>query len=90
MLTIIIEVILGVFISNLKAENYPYLFCFVKGVLIGFLGFILAIIYNFIKDNYLMPLNNLILFFFATQVIGIVVAVFFVVIEYLFPDKKDE
>ena len=90
MLTLIIESFLGAFISNLKAKEHPYLFCFMKGCLLGFLGFILAIIYNYFKDDYLMSFGDLILFFIATQTIGIIVSVFFLLIEYVFPDKKDD
>lgn len=90
MLTIIIEVFLGTFISNLKAENHPYLFCFIKGCLLGMTGFFLAVIYNYFKDGYLMPFNDLMFFFLITQVIGVGVSVILLLIEYLFPDKKDE
>ena len=90
MLNLIIEALLGAFISNLKAKDHPYLFCFIKGCLIGLIGFTLAISYNYFKDDYLMSFRDLILFFIATQVIGIIVSVLFLLIEYFFPDKKDE
>ena len=81
---------LGTFISNLKADNHPYLFCFIKGVLLGLTGFFLAVIYNYFNDDYIMPFNDLMFFFLITQTIGIVVSVIFLIIEYLFPDKKNE
>ena len=62
MLTLIFEVLLGTFISNLKAKEHQYLFCFIKGCLLGFLGFVLASSYNYFKDDYLMSFGDLILF----------------------------
>lgn len=90
MFTIIIEVVLGQFISSLKAENHPYLFCFIKGCLLGLVGFFLAVSYNYFNDDYLMPFNDLIFFFLITQAIGVIVSVIFLLIDYLFFDKKDE
>lgn len=43
--------------------------------------------YNFFKDDYLMPFNDLI--FLLTQALG-GVSLIFLLIDYLFSDKKDE
>lgn len=56
---------------------------------IGADRFFLAVSYNYFNDDYLMPFNGLIFFLLITQAIGVIVSVIFL-IDYLFPDKKDE
>lgn len=46
----------------------------------------LVVSYNFFKDDYLMPFNDLI--FLLTQALG-GVSLIFLLIDYLFSDKKD-
>lgn len=57
---------------------------------IGADRFFLPVSYNYFNDDYLMPFNDLIFFLLITQAIGVIVSVIFLLIDYLFPDKKDE
>lgn len=88
MLTIIVEAILGVFISSFKEKNYPLSFCFIKGFFIGLFGFIFALGYEYFYNNYVMDLHDLVLFFFLAQSIGLIVSIFYFLIEFFLPDKK--
>lgn len=88
MLIILIEAVMGAFVSNFKTEKHPYLVCFLKGFFIGIIGFILALATAFFKKITAIPFESLLKFFIVTQIIGFFVSIIFLIIELVFPDKK--
>lgn len=71
MLTFIAEVIMSRFIASNHIENYPYFSNFIKGILIGLIGFAP----NVFKGE-LIARNDVLLYFFIFQLIGLSVTVF--------------
>ena len=81
MLTLLVEVILGVFIlgvfiSNFKASEHPYISNFIKGFLIGGSGYIIGNILDFYENKSIMDFNEQIVLFLITQGVGLVYSFF--------------
>ena len=87
MLTLLVEVILGVFVSNFKASEHPYISNFIKGILIGIIGFIFGNIIGYYENNTFLSLNDQILYFFVSQGIGFIFFIFYSFFDFFIKHK---
>jgi len=76
MLNLIVEVIISFFISNYESNKYPYLTCFVKGLVIGFFAFVTSNIIDLFKGS-LMTFSQQVIFFCLSLVLGLVMFLFY-------------
>ena len=75
MVTILIELIMSTFIAGYKVENYPYFSNFIKGILVGLIGFLRGVVPYIFKGE-LMAKSDLVLYFIICPLIGLLVTIF--------------
>ncbi|MDC4392349.1 hypothetical protein NQ674_13660 [Acinetobacter baumannii] len=76
MLTVIAETIISFFVSTYESKKYPYLTCFVKGMIIGLFAFVTSNVIDFINKD-MLKLKQQILFFCLSVGLGIIMFLFF-------------
>jgi len=72
MLTLLVELIVGIFIANFKVSEHPYFSNLITGILIGIASFIFGNIIFLYENNFFIPINKQIQIFLITQGIGFI------------------
>ncbi len=86
MLTMLVEVIMGVFIANFKASEHPAVNIIVRSLLVAIIGFFIALFSSIVEGWNFSIEFTLIL----SLAVGMLVSVFLFVVEIFFNyiDKK--
>lgn len=82
MLTIFVELLMSRLIADYKVEKYPYSSNFIKGILIGLVGFFIGMVPDVFNGNVISYLN-IFIYFFICQLIGFGVAVFLIFLYWI-------
>lgn len=86
MLTMLVEVIMGVFIANFKASEHPIISIIVRGLLVAVIGFFIAL-FSSILESWDFSIGFALIF---SLIIGLAVSIFLFAVEAFFNyiDKK--
>ncbi|EMC1589484.1 MULTISPECIES: hypothetical protein [Gammaproteobacteria] len=86
MLTMLVEVIMGVFIANFKASEHPIISIIVRGLLVAVIGFFIAL-FSSILEGWDFSIGFALIF---SLIIGLAVSIFLFAVEAFFNyiDKK--
>ncbi|MFH4180692.1 hypothetical protein WDA55_21815, partial [Acinetobacter baumannii] len=80
MLTMLVEVIMGVFIANFKASEHPIISIIVRGLLVAVIGFFIAL-FSSILEGWDFSIGFALIF---SLIIGLAVSIFLFAVEAFF------
>lgn len=88
----IVKFFVGIFTANTSSQDYPKTVEFVKGIVIGLAGAMLATIKLILSDGVITPdmYFRVFLAYLACLGIGVLTGLFFIVVNYPYNKKSDE